>query len=140
MSKPIKAKVRLQLSAGAANPAPPVGSTLGPHGINLMKFCTDFNNATKEKKGEIVPVIVTIYTDKTYDIEYKTAPVSALIKKYSKIQKGAKKTGHETVGSITIQDIELIAKIKLPDLNTISLESAMKIVAGSARSMGCKVI
>lgn len=140
MSKQIKAKVRLQLIAGSANPAPPVGSTLGPHGINLMKFCTDFNNATKDKKGETVPVIVTIYVDKSYDIEYKTAPVTFLIKKYAKFTKGATKVGKEVVGSISMQDIEQIAKIKLQDLNTTSLETAMKIIAGSARSMGCKVV
>ena len=140
MSKQIKAKVRLQLSAASANPAPPVGSMLGPHGINLMKFCTDFNNATKEKKGSIVPIIITIYVDKTYEIEYKTSPVSDLIKKKIKLAKGASKTGHETVGSISMQDIEEIARLKMPDLNTATVESAVKSVVGSAKSMGLKVI
>ncbi len=140
MSKPIKVKVRLQLPAGAANPAPPVGSTLGPHGINLMKFCTDFNNATKEKKGDIVPVVVTVYMDKTYSIEYKTSPASDLIKKRIKLQKGASKTGHETVGTIAESDLREIARIKMVDLNTIDLEAATKSIRGTAISMGLKVV
>lgn len=140
MSKQIKSKIRLQLVAGSANPAPPVGSMLGPHGVNLMKFCTDFNNATKEKKGEIVPVVVTIYVDRTYDIEYKIQPVSSLLKKYAKITKGAVKVGLETSGTISELNVIEIAKIKMNDLNTSNLESACKSVRGSAKSMGIKII
>lgn len=140
MSKQIKAKVRMQLVAGSANPAPPVGSMLGPHGVNLMKFCTDFNNATKDKKGEIVPVIVTIYVDKTYGIEYKTTPVSALIKQYAKITKGAVKVGKEKVGTITKADAIKIAEAKMKDLNTHDVNAALKSVCGSAKSMGVDVV
>lgn len=140
MSKPIKTTVRLQLNAAAANPAPPVGSTLGPHGINLMKFCTEFNNATKDRKGDIVPVVITIYTDKTFSIEYKISPISDLIKKRIKLTKGSSKAGHETVGKISESDIRDIAKIKMADLNTIDLEAATRSVHGSALSMGLEVI
>jgi large subunit ribosomal protein L11 len=140
MSKQIKAKVRLQLPAGAANPAPPVGSTLGPHGINLMKFCTDFNNVTKEKKGEIVPIIVTVFVDKSYEIEYKTSSVSQLIKKLGGFKKGSEKVGSKVVGSITEKDVEEIAKIKMVDLNTSNLEAAKSMIRGSARSMGCEIV
>jgi large subunit ribosomal protein L11 len=140
MSKQIKAKVRLQLSAAAANPAPPVGSTLGPHGINLMKFCTEFNNATKDKKGDIIPVVVTIYVDKTFDIEYKTPPVSDLIKKHAKVSAGASKVGKEFVGSLTEEQVTQIARIKMQDLNTVNLESACNSVRGSARSMGIRIV
>jgi len=140
MSKQIKATVKLQLSAGLANPAPPVGSTLGPHGINLMKFCTDFNNATKDKKGSIIPVIVTIFVDKTFEIECKTPPVSDLIKKAARIEKGGGKIGTEFVGQITELQVSEIASIKLQDLNTVDLESAKNSVRGSAKSMGVKII
>jgi large subunit ribosomal protein L11 len=140
MAKDIKIKIRLQIPAGAATPAPPVGSMLGPHGINLMKFCTEFNNATKDKKGEIVPVIITVFVDKSFEIEYKTAPVSALIKKYANVQKGAKNVGTEKVGTITRDQALKIAEIKMQDLNTISLEAAVKSVCGSARSMGIDVV
>ena len=140
MSKQIKAKVRLQLNAGSANQAPPVGSMLGPHGVNLMKFCTDFNNATKDKKGEVIPVIITIYTDKSYDIEYKTSPVSALLKKHAKITKGAVKIGSEFVATISEDSVLEIAKIKMQDLNTSCVESACKSIRGSAKSMGIKIV
>lgn len=138
MSKQIKAKVKLQLSAGAANPAG-IGSMLGPHGVNLMKFCTDFNNATRDKKGEVVPIILTVFIDKTYDIVYKTAPVSYLIKKYSNITKGSSKVGKEVAGSISMLHIEEIAKIKMRDLNAMDTAKAINIIIGSAKSMGIKV-
>ena len=101
MSKEVKAKVKLQLMAGSANPAPPVGSMLGPHGINLMKFCTEFNNATKSLSGNLVPVIVSIHADKSFSLEYKTTPVSNLLRKYAKIERGAKEVGKEVVGKIS---------------------------------------
>ena len=140
MSKPIKAQVKMQLMAGAANPAPPVGSTLGPHQVNLMEFCKQFNAKTADKKGEIVPIVVNIYTDKSFDFIIKTPPASGLIKKAAKISKGANKTGSEIVGKISWNDVEAIAKIKLEDLNAADLEAAKKVIAGTARSMGIEVI
>jgi large subunit ribosomal protein L11 len=140
MAKDIKVKIRLQIPAGAATPAPPVGSMLGPHGINLMKFCTEFNNSTKDKKGEIVPVVITVFVDKSFVIEYKTAPVSALLKKYANVQKGAKKVGQEKVGEITMDQALKIAEIKMQDLNTISLDAAVRSVCGSAKSIGIDVV
>lgn len=140
MSKPIKAQVKMQLMAGAANPAPPVGSTLGPHQVNLMEFCKQFNAKTADKKGEIVPIVVNIYTDKSFDFIIKTPPASGLIKKAAKISKGANKTGSEIVGKISWNDVETIAKIKLEDLNAADLEAAKKVIAGTARSMGIEVI
>lgn len=139
MSKAIKAQVKLQLPAGGANPAS-IGSMLGPQGVNLMKFCTDFNNGTKDRKGDVVPIVLTIYVDKTYDILYKTTPVSNLIKKHAKIEKGASKVGKEIVGSITMQQVEEIAKLKMPDLNVFELQNAMKSIIGSAKSMGIEII
>jgi large subunit ribosomal protein L11 len=139
MSKAIKIKIKIQLQSGGATPAS-VGSMLGPHGINLMKFCTEFNNATKDKKGDVSPIVLTVFVDKTYSIEYKTPPVSSLIKKYAKVEKGAVKAGKEVVGSITKAQVEEIAKIKLIDLNTMSIESACKSIEGSARSMGISII
>ena len=140
MSKPIKAQVKMQLMAGAANPAPPVGSTLGPHQVNLMEFCKQFNSKTADKKGEIVPIVVNIYADKSFDFIIKTPPASGLIKKAAKISKGANKTGSEIVGKISWNDVEAIAKIKLEDLNAADLEAAKKVIAGTARSMGIEVI
>lgn len=140
MAKEIKANVKLQIPAGAATPAPPVGSSLGQHGVNIMDFCKKFNAATVKRKGETVPVIITIYKDKTFDFILKTPPVSELLKKRANITKGASNPGKDTSGTIKWSSIEEIAKIKLPDLNAIDIEAAKKVVAGSARSMGLKVI
>ncbi len=140
MSKKIKAKVKLLLQGGAANPAPPVGSMLGQHQVNLMDFCKKFNAATASRKGETVPLVVTVYTDKSFDFVLKTPPVSELLRKKANIQLGAKNPGKETVGNIKWKDIEEIAKIKMPDLNATDIEGAKKIVAGSARSMGLAVV
>lgn len=140
MSKKIKANLKLQIPAGGATPAPPVGSSLGQHGVNIMDFCKKFNAATASRKGETVPVVITIYTDKTFDFITKTPPVSELLRKKANIKKGAKTPGTETVGSINWKDIEEIAKIKMPDLNAFDLEAAKKIIAGSARSMGLSVV
>jgi large subunit ribosomal protein L11 len=140
MAKNIKAKVKLQLHGGAATPAPPVGSMLGQHQVNLMDFCKKFNAATANRKGETVPVLITIYTDKSFDFILKTPPVSELLRKKANIQTGAKNPGKETAGSIKWKDIEEIAKVKMPDLNAVDLEAAKKIVAGSARSMGLSVV
>ena len=140
MSKKIKATLKLQLPAGGATPAPPVGSSLGQHQVNIMDFCKKFNAATANRKGETVPVLITVYTDKTFDFVTKTPPVSELLRKRANITKGSKNPGKEQAGTIRIKDVEEIAKIKMPDLNATDLEAAKKIVAGSARSMGLAVI
>ena len=139
MAKEIKAKVKMQLPAGGATPAPPVGSALGPHGINMMEFCKKFNAQTSDKKGQTVPVIVTIYKDRSFDFITKTPPTSELIKKKINLPKGSSKPSVDSVGTISWKDIEEIAAIKMPDLNAIDIEQAKKIVAGSARSMGINV-
>lgn len=139
MSKNIKAKVRLQIPAGGATPAPPVGSALGPHGVNLMGICKEFNDKTKDKKGSIIPIVITIFEDRSFEIEYKISPVTELIKKATGLSKGSSTTGSNVVGTITDAQITEIAQTKMEDLNTIDLDSAKKIVAGTARSMGLKV-
>ena len=140
MAKKIKASVKLQIPGGAAKPAPPVGSSLGQHGVTIMDFCKKFNAATANRKGETVPVFITIYVDRTFDFILKTAPVSELLRKRAKIEKGSSNPGKDLAGTIKWQDIEEIAKIKMPDLNVVDIEAAKKVVAGSARSMGLKVI
>ena len=140
MAKAVKAKIKLQIPGGAATPAPPVGNNLGQHQVNLMEFCKQFNAATANKKGETVPVIITVYVDKTFSFETKTPPVSELIRKKINISKGSSKPNTDKVGKITMDQIEEIAKIKLPDLNANTLEQAKKVIAGSARSMGVDVI
>lgn len=140
MAKAVKAKIKLQIPGGAATPAPPVGNNLGQHQVNLMEFCKQFNAATASKKGETVPVIITVYVDKTFSFEIKTPPASELIRKRINISKGSSRPNTDKVGKITMAEIEEIAKIKLPDLNANSIEQAKKIIAGSARSMGVVVI
>ena len=142
MAKAIKAQIKLQIPAGAATPAPPVGPALGQQGASahLMEFCKQFNAQTASRKGETVPVIITIYTDKTISFELKTAPTSELIKKRAKIEKGSARPHTDKVGKITWNDVEEIAKMKLADLNAFDLEQAKKVVAGSARSMGVDVV
>lgn len=139
MAKEIKARVKLQLPAGKATPAPPVGSSLGQHQVNLMDFCKKFNALTAPRMGETVPVQITIYKDKTFDMVTKTSPASELIKKRANITKGANKPGSQLAGTIKMKDIEEIAKLKMVDLNANDLQAASKIIAGSARSMGLKV-
>jgi large subunit ribosomal protein L11 len=140
MAKVVKTKIRLQIPGGAATPAPPVGSALGQHGVNIMEFCKQFNARTADKKGQTVPVVVTVYEDRTFDFIVKTPPVSELIKKKINLAKGSSRPNTEKVGKISWKDIEEIAKVKLPDLNAFDLAQAKKIVAGSARSMGVDVI
>jgi large subunit ribosomal protein L11 len=140
MAKEIKAKVRMQIPGGAATPAPPVGAVLGQQGVAIMEFCKQFNAKTADKKGQTCPVVVTIYKDRTFDFIVKTPPASELIKKKSNIQKGAANPKKDQAGTITKKDVEEIAKIKMSDLNAHTLEQAVKIIAGSARSMGVKVI
>lgn len=139
MAKKIKANIKLQIPGGGATPAPPVGSALGQHGVAIMDFCKKFNAATNSRKGETVPVLITVYTDRTFDFILKTAPVSELLLKKANIKKGASNPSKEIIGSVSPSDVEEIAKIKMPDLNAFNLDAAKKIVAGSARSMGLEV-
>ncbi|MFI5332506.1 MAG: 50S ribosomal protein L11 [Candidatus Babeliales bacterium] len=140
MAKAIKAQIKLQIPGGAATPAPPVGNNLGQHQVNIMDFCKQFNAQTANKKGETVPVIITVYTDKTFSFVIKTPPASELIKKKINITKGSSRPNSDKVGKIAWKDIEEIAKVKLPDLNAVDIEQAKKIIAGSARSMGVEVV
>ena len=140
MSKAIKTQVKLQLQAGKATPAPPVGSTLGPHGINIPMFVKSFNDQTAKDAGLVIPVVVTIYTDRSFDFVLKTPPTAVLIAKTLGIPGGSKKPNTDKVGKITKAQIEEIAKQKMVDLNTTDLKQAMSMVAGTARSMGVEVI
>ena len=139
MAKEITKKIKLQIPAGKATPAPPVGTVLGPAGINLQEFCTKFNDASRDKMGDVLPVEITIYDDRTFDFVLKTAPAAFLIKKAAKIQKGSTKGANETVATITLADLRTIAETKLPDLNAYDVDAAMKIVEGTARNMGVAV-
>ena len=139
MAKKVKANIKLQIPAGGATPAPPVGSALGQHGVAIMDFCKKFNAATAKRRGETVPVLITVYADRTFDFVLKTAPVSELLRKKANIKKGASNPSKQVAGSVTWADVEEIAKIKMPDLNAFNVEAAKKIVAGSARSMGLEV-
>ena len=132
-------KIKLQIPAGKATPAPPVGTVLGPAGINLQDFCTKYNDATRDKMGDILPVEISIYEDRSFDFVIKTPPTSFLLKKYAKINKGATKGSNETVATLTSAQIREIAEIKLPDLNAYDVDAAMKIVAGTAKNMGIAV-
>ena len=139
MAKNITRVVKLAIEAGKANPAPPVGTVLGPAGINLQEFCTKYNDATREHMGDILPVEISIYDDRSFDFIIKTPPTAFLLKKYAKINKGSVKGVNETVGTITEEQLREIAEIKLPDLNAYDIESAMKQIAGTAQNMGVKV-
>ncbi len=140
MAKVVKTHIKLQIPGGAATPAPPVGSSLGQHGVNIMDFCKRFNAETASRRGETVPVVITVYEDKTFDFIIKTPPVTELIKKKIKIDKGSSRPHEQKVGKISWRDIDEIAKVKLPDLNAFTIEQARKIIAGSARSMGVDVV
>jgi large subunit ribosomal protein L11 len=139
MAKKIKVIIKLQIKAGAANPAPPVGPALGQHGLNIQEFCTRFNEATKNLGGDITPVEITVYEDRSYTFKLKTPPASELIKKAAGLQKGSSKPLTEKVGKISRAQLKEIAQKKMPDLNANTLEAAMKIVEGTARSMGVVV-
>ncbi len=139
MAKKITRVVKLAIAAGKATPAPPVGTVVGPLGINIQEFCTKYNDATKDKMGDILPVELTVYEDRTFDFVIKTPPTSFLIKKLTGIKKGAVKGSNETVATLTKEQLREIAEIKLPDLNAYDIESAMKQVAGTAQNMGVKV-
>ncbi|PIZ57475.1 50S ribosomal protein L11 [bacterium (Candidatus Torokbacteria) CG_4_10_14_0_2_um_filter_35_8] len=139
MAKKVKTVLKLQIQAGGANPAPPIGPALGQHGVNIQEFCTQFNEQTKDKQGEIIPAEITIYEDRSFVFILKTPPASDLLKKAAGIDKGAGEQKRQKVGTITKNQIREIAEKKLPDLNTDSLEQAMKIIEGSAKSMGIQV-
>ena len=139
MAKEVVKKIKLQIPAGKATPAPPVGTVLGPAGINLQDFCTKYNDATRDKMGDILPVEITIYDDRSFDFVIKTPPTPFLLKKYAKIDKGSVKGANEVVATLTKEQIREIAEIKLPDLNAYDIEAAMKIVEGTARNMGIAV-
>ena len=139
MAKQITKKIKLQIQAGKATPAPPVGTVLGPAGINLQEFCTKYNDATRDRMGDVLPVEISIYDDRSFDFVIKTPPAAFLIKKIAKIQKGGTKGSKDTVATITRDQLREIAEIKLPDLNAYTVEEAMKIVEGTALNMGVKV-
>ena len=139
MAKKVKTVLKLHLEAGKANPAPPVGTALGPQGINIQDFCKQFNEATKEMTGDVVPAEITIYEDRTFSFVLKTPPASALLKQAAHIEKGAANPLTGKVGKVTKADIRKIAERKLPDLNTDNLEAAEKIIAGTARNMGITI-
>ncbi len=140
MAKKVQAMVKLQIPAGKATPAPPVGTALGPHGVNIMDFCKNFNAKTAAQDGLIIPAVVTIYSDRSYTFILKTPPAAVLLKRAANIAKGSGVPNKNKVGTITAKQVEEIAKIKLPDLNTDTLASAVRSVAGTARSMGLDVI
>jgi len=140
MAKKVVAMVKLQLSAGQATPSPPVGPALGQHGVNIMEFCKAFNERTKTQEGTIIPVLITIFSDRTFTFITKTPPVSFLLKKAVKLAKGANNPRKETVGKVTKSQVQEIAQLKMPDLNAKDLSGAMRIVEGSARSMGLEVV
>lgn len=139
MAKRVIAQIKLQIPAGQANPAPPVGPALGQHGVNIMEFCKAFNEKTAKEQGMIIPVILTVYKDRSFDFITKTPPAAVLIKKALNLEKGSGEPNREKVGEISRQQIEEIAKIKLKDLNARTLEQAVKIIEGTAKNMGVKV-
>ena len=139
MAKKLLTQIKLQIIGGAANPAPPIGPALGQHGLDIQNFCVQFNAATTDKKGEIVPVIINVYEDRSFDFITKITPASELIKKAAGIKKGASNPLKDKAGKITKAQVKEIAEKKMPDLNAIDIEAAIKIIAGTARQMGVKV-
>lgn len=139
MAKKEVAKVKLQIPAGAANPSPPVGPALGQHGLNIMGFCKEFNARTQDQKGMIIPVVITVYADRSFTFITKTPPAAVLLKKAAKLEKGSGEPNRNKVGSVTLAQVEEIAKLKMPDLNAASIEAAVKSISGTARSMGIEI-
>ena len=139
MAKEVVKKIKLQIPAGKANPAPPVGTVLGPAGINIQDFCQKFNDATKDKMGDVIPCEISIYEDRSFDFVLKTPPAPFLLKKVAKINKGSKKGANEIVATISKEDLKSVAEIKLPDLNANDIEGAMNIIEGTARNMGIAI-
>jgi large subunit ribosomal protein L11 len=139
MAKELMTTIKLQIPAGQANPAPPVGPALGQHGLNIQEFCTKFNEATKDKGGDIIPVEISVYEDRSYDFKLKTPPAAVLLKKAAGLKKGSGKPLQEKIGKVTKAQVREIAEIKMPDLNTDDIEQAAKIIEGTARQMGLTV-
>lgn len=139
MAKEVVKKIKLQIEAGKATPAPPVGTVLGPAGINLGEFCSKFNDATRDKMGDVVPCEITIYDDRSFEFVLKTAPAAFLLKKVAKVKSGSKKGANEIVATISLKDLREIAETKMPDLNAYTVEDAMNIIAGTARNMGIAI-
>jgi large subunit ribosomal protein L11 len=139
MAKKEVARVKLQIPAGAANPSPPVGPALGQHGLNIMGFCKEFNARTQDEKGMIIPVIITVYADRSFSFITKTPPAPVLLLKAAKLEKGSGEPNRNKVGSVTKSQVEEIARLKMPDLNAASLDAAVKSIMGTARSMGIEV-
>ena len=140
MAKKVQAMVKLQITAGKATPAPPVGTALGPHGVNIMDFCKNYNAKTAKDEGLIIPVVITVYADRSYSFITKTPPASVLLKKAANLAKGSAEPNRNKVGTVTATEVEDIAKLKMPDLNCQDIEAAIKTVRGTARSMGIDVI
>jgi large subunit ribosomal protein L11 len=139
MAKKIKTVLKLQLEAGKATPAPPVGTALGPQGVNIAEFVKQFNDATREKEGQIIPVEITVYEDRTFSFILKTPPASFLLRKAAGLEKGSSEPNRKKLGSVTKEQVRQIAEVKMPDLNTDNIEQAIKIIEGTARSMGIEV-
>ncbi len=137
--KKLHTQIKLQIEAGKANPAPPIGPALGQHGVNIMAFCKEYNEKTKDKPGQIIPVVISVYEDRSFNFIMKTPPASDLIKKKIKLEKGSGVPNREKVGKISLKQIEEIAKDKMPDLNALDVKAAMNIIMGTARSMGVVV-
>ncbi len=140
MAKEAVTKIKLQIPAGQANPAPPVGPALGQHGLNIQDFCTQFNAKTSEQRGDVLPVVISVYDDRSFDFIIKTPPAAELLKKAAKIKKGSGSARAQKVATVTMAQCKEIAEIKLPDLNTNDLDQGAKIIAGTARQMGIDVI
>jgi len=140
MAKKIKTKIKLQCPGGQANPAPPIGPALGQHGLPIMEFCKQFNEKTKDKQGTTIPVVITVYEDKTFSFILKSPPVAAQLKKAAGLAKASGEPGKTKIGSVKRADVEQIAREKMPDLNTTKLKSAVRIVEGTARSMGIEIV
>lgn len=139
MAKELSGFIKLQIKGGAANPSPPIGPALGAKGVNIMEFCKQFNARTQDMAGKLIPVIISVFSDKSFSFEIKTPPVAAQILEMTKVKKGSPESNRNKVGTITWEQIRTIAEIKMPDLNTMKIESAMMMVAGTARSMGVTV-
>ena len=140
MAKEVAAFIKLQIKGGAANPSPPVGPALGSKGVNIMDFCKQFNARTQDRAGKVLPVIITVYADKSFDFVVKQPPVAIQLKEAAKVQKGSAQPNREKVGEVTWEQVRQIAQDKMPDMNCFTVESAMRMVAGTARSMGLKVV
>jgi large subunit ribosomal protein L11 len=138
--KKVTGQIKLQIPAGKANPAPPVGPALGQHGVNIMEFCKSFNARTQKQDGMIIPVVITVFSDRSFTFETKTPPASILLIKAAGVEKGSGEPNKNKVGKVTAKQVREIAELKMPDLNTTSLESAIRTVSGTARSMGIEIV